>query len=279
MVWLGSIQIRSLPFGFSLTSILDSQSVGWVTGLIISLLQKAFSALDLPGLTSPQALGVLGHETGVTEGSSWIWIGVPRGFPRHGLDTLTYCRKMLMCLDRGRIVWLPYVLILLLVFETFKLGNNWLNKLLGMVLQVEAESICALTIFDFPSWTRCKWAQMWCFAFCYKRLLICIIINEIWLLLVACLLSCSSFTCTSEVTNDSTLITSLTERRAMMLTRTGMAATSRCLWPLPVSFTRKVSDVKPAINWSHINSSVTFSYSHCEAWFRIRVSQEPIDSS
>ena len=28
-----------------------------------------------------------------------------------------------------------------------------------MVLQVEAESICALTIFDFPSWTRCKWAK------------------------------------------------------------------------------------------------------------------------
>lgn len=70
MVWLGSIQIRSLPFGFCLTSILDSQSVGWVTGLIVSLLQKAFSALDLPGLTFPQALGVLGHETGVTEGSS-----------------------------------------------------------------------------------------------------------------------------------------------------------------------------------------------------------------
>lgn len=67
------------------------------------------------------------------------------------------------------------------------------------------------------------------------------------------------------MTNDSTLIASLTKRRAMMLTRTGMAAASRCLLPLPVSFTRKVSDVKPAINWSHINSSAKFSYSHCEA--------------
>lgn len=57
-----------------------------------------------------------------------------------------------------RIFWLPYVLLLLLVFETFKLGNNWLTKLLGTVLQVEDESICALTIFDFPSRTRCKWA-------------------------------------------------------------------------------------------------------------------------
>ena len=67
------------------------------------------------------------------------------------------------------------------------------------------------------------------------------------------------------MTNDSTLIASLTKRRAMMLTRTGMAAASRSLLPLPVSFTRKVSDVKPAINWSHINSSAKFSYSHCEA--------------
>ena len=58
----------------------------------------------------------------------------------------------------GRIFWLPYVLLLLLVFETFKLRNNWLTNLLGTVLQVEAESICALTIFDFVSWTRCKWA-------------------------------------------------------------------------------------------------------------------------
>ena len=35
MVQLGSIQMQSLPFGFSLTSMLEGQSVGWVTGLII----------------------------------------------------------------------------------------------------------------------------------------------------------------------------------------------------------------------------------------------------
>ena len=58
-----------------------------------------------------------------------------------------------------------------------------------------------------------------------------------------------------------------------------VCAASRCLWPLPISFTLRVSDVKPAINWSCINSSAKFSYSHCKAWFRIRVSQEPIDSS
>ena len=154
---------------------------------------------------------------------------------------------------------------------------------------------------------------MCCFAFCYFAfcLLICVIINEIWLLPVAYLLSCSSFTCTSEMTNDATLIASLAKRRALMLTRTWMAprhqkhsgvggaevwfsrvdlfvtftcsqwvlqavlinwfaevvasklfaisttsrnltlvcAASRYLWPLPISFTRKVSDVKPAINW------------------------------
>ena len=152
-----------------------------------------------------------------------------------------------------------------------------------------------------------------CFAFCYFAfcLLICVIINEIWLLPVAYLLSCSSFTCKSEMTNDSTLIASLAKRRALMLTRTWMAprhqkhsgvsgaevwfsrvdlfvtftcsfwvlqavlinwfaevfasklfaisttsrnltlvcAAPRYLWPLPISFTRRVSDVKPAINW------------------------------
>ena len=33
-----------------------------------------------------------------------------------------------------------------------------------------------------------------------------------------------------------------------------MAAASRCLWPLPVSFTRKVSDVKPAIKLDFVNA-------------------------
>ena len=35
MVQLGSIQMQSLPFGFSLTCMLEGQSVGWVTGVII----------------------------------------------------------------------------------------------------------------------------------------------------------------------------------------------------------------------------------------------------
>ena len=60
MVWLGSIQMPSLPFGFSLTSMLDSQSVGWVTGLIIPS-SESLSALHFPGLTLPGALDVLGH--------------------------------------------------------------------------------------------------------------------------------------------------------------------------------------------------------------------------
>lgn len=58
-----------------------------------------------------------------------------------------------------------------------------------------------------------------------------------------------------------------------------VCAASRCLWPLLISFTRRISDVKPAINWSRINSSAKFSYSYCEAWFHVRVSQEAIDSS
>ena len=35
MVWLGSMHIRSLPFGFSFTRMLESQSVGCVTGLMM----------------------------------------------------------------------------------------------------------------------------------------------------------------------------------------------------------------------------------------------------
>ena len=51
-----------------------------------------------------------------------------------------------------------------------------------------------------------------------------------------------------------------------------------CLCPFPISFTRRASDVKPAINWSLISSSAKSSYSHCTAWLRTRVSQEAIDS-
>ena len=44
MIWLGSIQMGGLPLGFSLTSILDSQSVGWVTGLMIPSSQSLSSS-------------------------------------------------------------------------------------------------------------------------------------------------------------------------------------------------------------------------------------------
>ena len=49
MVWFGSIKVGSLPLGFSLISILDSEPVGWVTGLIISSPRSLFSSsLILP---------------------------------------------------------------------------------------------------------------------------------------------------------------------------------------------------------------------------------------
>ena len=35
MVWLGSMHIRSFPFGFSLTRVFESQSVGCVTGFMM----------------------------------------------------------------------------------------------------------------------------------------------------------------------------------------------------------------------------------------------------
>ena len=38
VVWLGSMHIPSFPFGFSLTRLFESQSVGCVTGFMIPLL-------------------------------------------------------------------------------------------------------------------------------------------------------------------------------------------------------------------------------------------------
>ena len=92
IVWLGSIQMRSLPFGFFLTIVLDSQSVGWVTGLIIPFSQSLFSSSFI---WSKFATGTRGFVacTGVTEGSNSICIGVPRCFPRSDLNTLAYCCK------------------------------------------------------------------------------------------------------------------------------------------------------------------------------------------
>ena len=93
MVWPGAKQIRSLPFGFSLTSMLDSHSVGWVTGLIIpspeSLFSSSFTRSNFA--TDTRCFGAC---TGVTEGSSSICTGILGGFPRPGLNTLVYCRKM-----------------------------------------------------------------------------------------------------------------------------------------------------------------------------------------
>ena len=62
-------------------------------------------------------------------------------------------------------VSVPYVLILLLVREIFTSGNNWLSRLLGIVLHVDAESICAFTTFVLQPCMRCRWAK-YCLADC-----------------------------------------------------------------------------------------------------------------
>ena len=66
MVWLGSKQMRSLSFGFSLTSMLNSHSVGWVTGLIIPSSESLFdSSFNRPKFaTGTRRFGAC---TGVTE--------------------------------------------------------------------------------------------------------------------------------------------------------------------------------------------------------------------
>ena len=59
----------------------------------------------------------------------------------------------------GRIVPLPYMFILLLVRQIYALGNSFLKRLLGMVLQVDAESICTFTTFVFSPCIRCRFAK------------------------------------------------------------------------------------------------------------------------
>ena len=93
IVWLGVIQMRSLPFGFSLTSMLDSQSVGWVTGLIILSSQSLFSS-SFTWSNFATGTGRVGVCTGVTKRSKSICIGVLGSFPRPGLNTLAYCCEM-----------------------------------------------------------------------------------------------------------------------------------------------------------------------------------------
>ena len=188
-----------------------------------------------------------------------------------------------------------------------------------MVLQVEAESICALTIFDFPSWTRCKWAKNF-FAglrvalhsstlhsasssassstkFDCCLLPTCFLVPplharakwptiphllhllpnaghwcwrglgwlprhqkhsgvggaEVWFSRVDLFVT---FTCSYWVL-QAVLINWFAKAVAWKLfaisttsrNLTLVCAAPRYLWPLPISFTRRVSDVKPAINW------------------------------
>ena len=75
IVWLGSIQMRSLPFGFSLTNMLDSQTVGWVTGLIIPFSKSLFIS-SFTGPNYAMGTGRVVACTGLTGGSNSICIGV-----------------------------------------------------------------------------------------------------------------------------------------------------------------------------------------------------------
>ena len=58
-----------------------------------------------------------------------------------------------------RIISLLFVFTLLLVRRIFALGTSYFRRLLGVVLQVDAESICALTTFDFLPCMRCRLAK------------------------------------------------------------------------------------------------------------------------
>ena len=86
MVWLGSMHIRSFPFGFSFSKMFESQSVGCVTGLMmLSLESLSDSSLTLPSFaTGTRRTGAC---TGLALGSSTLCMVIPRGFPRPGMNT------------------------------------------------------------------------------------------------------------------------------------------------------------------------------------------------
>ena len=247
----------------------------------------------------------------------------------------------------GFIVWPPYAPILLFVLEIFTFGNSCFSNELGMVLQVEAESIWALTVFDCPPWIRCKWAKnffapigfAWQFTTnassvgssltkfdCSCRLrpvrvpplharakwpMIPHLLHrfpnagqccwpglgqsprhqkqaavKVSELRFSGVVFFVKFTCSywmpqaffinwfANAVASWLLATSTTSRRV-----TFDCALSRRLCPFPISFTRRGSEVNPAINWSLINLSAKFSYSHWAAWLRILVSQDAMDSS
>ena len=86
MVWLESMDIQSFPFGFSLTRMFESQSVGCVTGFMMPSLESlSNSSFTLSSFaTGTRRTWAC---TGLTLGSSSMCMGVPRGFSRPGLNT------------------------------------------------------------------------------------------------------------------------------------------------------------------------------------------------
>ena len=77
------------------------------------------------------------------------------------------------------------------------------------------------------------------------------------------------------ITKVSASFVNLCKAFLLLLGASGVnCAVSRCLWPFPISFTRRGSDVNPAINWSLISSTAKFSYMHWAVWLRIFVSQD-----
>ena len=220
----------------------------------------------------------------------------------------------------GFIVWLPYMLILLFVLAIVTFGNSSFSSKLGVVLQVDGESIwtvpcgygvselrisllnccCRLRpvlvpplhvwakwpviphlLHRFPNAGECCWRVLgWSprhqtqgavkaselrflgFVFSVKFTCSCWMPRAFFI---------NWFT---NVVASWLLATSTTSRRVAFA-----CGVSRCLWPFPISFMRKGSAVNPAINWSLINSSAKFPYSHWAAWLRILVSQDAMDSS
>ena len=120
-----------------------------------------------------------------------------------------------------RIVSLPHVFILLLVRQIFVSGISFIRRPLGIVLQVDAESIWALTTFDFLPCIGCRLAKIFscklcCVALCDEDFLAYVFRDKIWLLLSR-LSPCSTPADTCEMAGDATFSTCFSHCRAVLL--------------------------------------------------------------
>ena len=133
------------------------------------------------------------------------------------------------------IISLLFVFILLLVRRIFALGNSFLRRLLSIVLQVDAESICALTTLDFLPCMRCRLEKIFSCKVCCVALrdetFLANVFRDKSRLLLSRLSPCSTPVDRREMAGDATFSTYFSHCRAVLLTGLLMFPTTpKTLW-------------------------------------------------